>query len=313
MPLPVPKADFPVEFKNSIEAVNVEFSKTEPAILNATLPDFIGQPILKVRLQYPVEISTQSHEVALALGRTLLLVSVITGLLLFFSVHLLVIGRLQKMGMELRRIWRNGRWAERIDISNGSDELNEFAQAVNRMLGLIRKQVMILDSLAHTDSLTQIANRRAFDRRILIEMSLHNRNQTPLSILIVDIDHFKHYNDYFGYPAGDDLLIEIGKLLMLVACRPADLPARIGGEEFAVILPATDINGACHVAQLLQSRLADLKIPQAGSANSEFVTISVGVASATDDDVESFIQRAEKAVFNAKQSGRNRISTLADE
>ncbi len=309
-PLPVLDANPVTEIRKNIEPTRVEFSQTEPAILNARLPDLFGQPILKVRLQFPAELGAESHVSALRLFRSLLLVTVLTGLLLFFSVHYLILHRLQKMAMELRRIWRNGRWAERIDLSTGSDELSELGQSVNRMLGLIRKQVMILDSIAHTDTLTQIANRRAFDRRLLIEMSLHNRNQTSLSLLIADIDHFKQYNDYFGYPAGDDVLKEIGKLLVLVACRPSDLPARIGGEEFAVILPATDLNGACHVAQLLQTRLAELKIPQGDAAASEFLTVSIGVVTAADDDVESFMQRAEKAVYNAKQSGRNRTATL---
>jgi diguanylate cyclase (GGDEF)-like protein len=197
-----------------------------------------------------------------------------------------------------------------LDAPVRKDEINDLSHTINRMLALIRKQMVMLESIALTDPLTQIANRRAFDERIAIEMSLHKRNQTPLSLLIIDVDHFKRYNDLYGHPAGDDILKTVGQLLSQVACRPSDLPARVGGEEFAVILPATDLDGACHVAELFSSKLAELKIVHEDSPVSNQLTLCIGVTAAGQEEVATFIQRADKAMYNAKQTGRNKICVL---
>ena len=241
--------------------------------------------------------------------RLLALSIALIGLLVFVSVQLLLIQRMQKMGRDLNRIWRNGRWAERLDSGGSTDEINELAHNINRMLGLIRKQSVALDTMAHTDALTKIANRRAFDQRILIEMSLHRRNQTALSLLIIDVDHFKEYTDHYGHPAGDEILIEVGKLLTRAAARPSDMPARLGEEEFAVILPATDLTGAQHVAEMLKSRLDRLNLAHADSPISDHVTLSIGVVSAADEDLSGFMHRAGQAILAARESGRNIIRT----
>lgn len=310
MPLPVHDVELPVAQKNTIEAGKVEFSQTEAGVLNGLLYNLIGQPILRVRLQYPNDVSLRGEELTWKVLRVLLLVTVLTGLALLICVHYLVVRRLRKMDRDLSSIWRNGRWAGRLEAPASKDELNYLSHSINRMLALIRKQMVMLEAIALTDPLTQIANRRAFDERIAIEMSLHTRNQTPVSLLMVDVDHFKRYNDHHGHPAGDEVLKAVGQLLSQIACRPSDLAARIGGEEFAVILPATDLDGACHVAELLSSKLAELKIPHEDSPVCAQVTLCVGVACAGDEDVATFIQRADKAMYSAKQTGRNKICVL---
>ena len=118
------------------------------------------------------------------------------------------------------------------------------------------------------------------------------------------------YNDLYGHPAGDEILVEIAKLLTQVACRPSDLPARISEEEFAVILPSTDLDGARHVAETLKNKLARLQIPNANSPISEFLTLSIGVTAAGDEDLTSLMLRIEHAHNQAKQSGRNKISVI---
>jgi len=309
-PLTITETDTVYSPKNIIEPEKVEFGKNEPGILSAILPNLLGQPILKIRLQFPNDVSTRGDELTWKVVRVLLIVTVLTGLILLGSIHVIIIRRLRKMDKDLSSIWRNGRWAGRLEAPPTKDELNELSHAINRMLALIRKQMVMLESIALTDPLTQIANRRAFDERIVIEMSLHKRNQTPLSLLMVDVDHFKRYNDYYGHPAGDEILKTIGNLLSQIASRPSDLPARVGGEEFAVILPATDLDGACHVAEILTSKLAELKIMHADSPVADFVTLCIGVTSAGDEDMPTFVQRADKAMYSAKQSGRNKICVL---
>jgi len=295
---------------NTIEPQQVEFSTTEPDVLNALLFNFNGQPILKVRLNYPGDISNRGTAMTWKVVEVFTVVTAITAVMLFFGMQFLFVRRLQKMGNDLNSIWRNGRWAERLASTNGSDELNELAQAINRMLGLIRKQVMVLETIAHSDTLTKIANRRAFDQRVLIEMSLHKRNHTPLTALLISVDHFTEYNDHYGHPAGDEVLIEISKLLTLVACRPSDLPARISEEEFAVILPCTDLSGAQHVAEALRSKLHALNLVNVNSPISDRITVSIGISSAGDENLDTFMQRVIDANYQAKQTGKNKVSYL---
>jgi diguanylate cyclase (GGDEF)-like protein len=309
-PLTIKDAEPTAQVKENVEPEKVEFSKNEPRVLNAFLVNIVGQEILKVRLVFSNEVSSRGAEMTWEEIRNLLLVTLIVGAIIFAGIYYLIFRHMQKMAFDLKSIWRNGRWAERLDIAKEPNELSDITHSINRMLGLIRKQSLILESIAHTDTLTQIANRRSFEQRILIEMSLHKRNQTPLSLLFLEIDYFNQYNDLYGHPAGDELLIQIGKLLTQVACRPSDLPARIAEQEFAVILPTTDLEGAKHVAEILRSRLAEQKIPNANSPISEFITVSIGLTSAGEEDLSSLIQRAEKASDNAKQSGRNQIYTL---
>ena len=308
--LPLHDAESVATTNTVVQPEQLEFSTTEPNVLNALLSNFNGQPILKVRLLYPNDVSTRGSELTWKVLELVLIVTMLTCLIQFAGVQLLIMRPLRKMGHDLNSIWRNARWAERLHISRGNDELSELAHSVNRMLGLIRKQVMVLETMAHTDTLTKIANRRAFDQRILIEMSLHKRNQTALSLLLISVDHFKEYNDLYGYPAGDEILIQITSLLTQVACRPADLAARISEEEFAIILPATNLDGAAHVAQLLKSNLDKLNLPHLNSPISDRVTLSIGISSADNETLDSFTQRVADANHTARQNGKNCICSV---
>jgi diguanylate cyclase (GGDEF)-like protein len=295
---------------NTIQAGKIEFSKTEPGVLNALLCNIVGQPILKVRLQYPNDVSIRGDDLTWKVVKVLLLVTALTGLALLGSIHFQIIRRLRKMDRDLTSIWRDGDWAGRLDFPSGKDELNELSLSINQMLALICEQVSQLESIARIDPLTQIANRRAFDERIAIEMSLHKRKHTPLSLLLIDVDYFKRYNDLYGHPAGDEILKTLGRLLSGVASRPSDLAARIGGEEFVVMLPDTDVDGARHVAETLRLKLAERKIPHEDSPISDQLTLSIGVTSAVHEDISAFIDRADKALYSAKQTGRNKIFIL---
>lgn len=294
----------------TIESEKIEFSKSEPNILTTSLGNLVGQPILKVRLQFSNDVRHQGTKIIREVMRVLLLITILTGLTLLISVHFLVIRRLRTMETELNNIWSKSRWTGRLTIKEHDDEISQLTHSINRMLTLIRKQMLVLELNAHTDALTQIANRRAFDQRLSIEMSVHKRNHTPLSVLILDVDYFKRYNDYYGHPAGDKVLKAVGKVLTHMACRPSDLAARIGGEEFAIILPATDLEGANFLAEKIKQQLENQQIVHADSLVSNYVTISIGVTTAGDEDVAAFLQRADRATYNAKQTGRNRICSL---
>lgn len=162
--------------------------------------------------------------------------------------------------------------------------------------------------LANTDPLTQLANRRYLDLYIEREWLRLQRNQQPLSILLMDIDYFKVYNDTYGHVQGDECLRLVAKTLTTITKRPADLAIRYGGEEFLLVLPNTDASGATAVAQQIQQAMMELNLPHDGHASSDCVTLSLGVATqipAADGSWLQFLEQADQALYKAKNSGRN--------
>lgn len=166
-----------------------------------------------------------------------------------------------------------------------------------------------LEQLATRDGLTGIANRRSFDERLAREWKRERRDSSTLSLLMIDIDHFKRYNDTYGHQAGDGCLQKIASMLEQVVFRPGDLVARYGGEEFAVILTATSAAGASIVARRILDRIAALAIPHAADKRG-YVTLSIGIASSLpkpEMTLEDLIAGADGALYRAKRAGRNRF------
>ncbi len=165
-----------------------------------------------------------------------------------------------------------------------------------------------LERLAETDGLTGLANRRAFDAALDRAWRRRQRTGRPVSLLMLDLDHFKRLNDCRGHQAGDETLRRFAGLLAEAARRPDDLAARYGGEEFALILPDTDESGALEVARLIRERLASAALPHPGGING-VVTASIGVASAGPDHpdgADTLVARADAALYRAKRTGRDR-------
>ncbi|MBD2305024.1 diguanylate cyclase [Chroococcidiopsis sp. FACHB-1243] len=166
-----------------------------------------------------------------------------------------------------------------------------------------------LQRLANLDSLTQIANRRRFDEYLNLEWRRMLREQTPLSLILCDIDYFKHYNDCYGHQAGDDCLRQIAQAIARTLNRPGDLVARYGGEEFAIILSNTPVLGAVQIAELVLAGIAQLKIPHAQSEVSTHVTVSLGISSQIPQAnclPHILITAADRALYHAKKVGRDR-------
>lgn len=167
-----------------------------------------------------------------------------------------------------------------------------------------------LEALARLDGLTGLMNRRAFDETLEAELRRSARTGAPLSLLLIDVDHFKAFNDAYGHPAGDACLKSIAEVLSSSVHRPLDRCARYGGEEFALILPETPADGALRVAEAIREGLRAAGIPHAGSAYG-VVTISIGAATLSGGNsgavVEDLLGSADAALYEAKAAGRNRV------
>jgi len=163
--------------------------------------------------------------------------------------------------------------------------------------------------LAHLDGLTKIANRRCFDDFFQQQWRRLARTQQPLSLLMLDVDFFKPYNDFYGHQRGDDCLLEIAQTIQKIISRPTDLAARYGGEEFIIALPETNEEGAAVIAQIIINTIQDLKIPHQASSIIDCVTVSIGITSmipTMDFSPECLIDQADQALYSAKDKGRNR-------
>jgi len=167
-----------------------------------------------------------------------------------------------------------------------------------------------LSGLAWSDGLTQIANRRRFDQYLQGEWQRLMREKAPLTLILCDIDHFKLYNDHYGHLSGDLCLQQVARAIKQVTKRPADLAARYGGEELAVILPNTDLKGGVKVAYNIQKAIAALEISHIRSPVHPFVTLSIGIANIIpnrEQPPEYLINQADLSLYEAKRTGRNRI------
>ncbi|MFP3155280.1 diguanylate cyclase [Lachnospiraceae bacterium ZAX-1] len=171
-------------------------------------------------------------------------------------------------------------------------------------------QIRTIERLGLFDPLTDIPNRRSFDNHIAIEWRRAIREKSPISFLMMDVDKFKSYNDTYGHPQGDVLLKTIAKIFTSVARRPSDLAARLGGEEFGVLLPDTELEGAFEIAEAIRTEVAATQIPLTEGAGMTSATISIGAISfmpKEGDEAKDFISKADEHLYTAKTTGRNKV------
>jgi PAS domain S-box/diguanylate cyclase (GGDEF) domain len=181
---------------------------------------------------------------------------------------------------------------------------------------MLRNQAQRDRLIARTDGLTKVANRRCFDERLQSEWPTLIEGQKLLSLIMLDVDYFKRFNDCYGHQAGDTCLVKVASSAALAVKRSSDLLARYGGEEFAVILPHTDAAGAIAVAESIQKAIRDLGIPHQQSDVSDIVTVSMGIATvipSLGSSPDELVALADRALYDAKQLGRDRIKCAVNQ
>ena len=267
-----------------------------------------GRYVADIRMDWPRESLQRSHEtlqwVTLAMGTLI----AITAIVLVLVCDRLLIRRLSGIRSDLGRILEHESWDGRVTTTR-NDELTDLSQYINSMLDIIRREITLVKEQALTDPLTQLPNRRRFDMRLQSTLAQLRRDGKAGALVLFDVDSFKRYNDLYGHPLGDKVLVRFAECLRQSARRPVDMPARLGGEEFAVLMPLTDLDGARHCAEVARAALQALAIPHSGSDAAAVVTVSAGLTMIhPDDTAETLYSRADAALYAAKHAGRNRLA-----
>ena len=189
---------------------------------------------------------------------------------------------------------------------------NEKVEQQNFELELINQE---LQKISLRDPLTELWNRRKYDETIQLEWRRCMRYKRPISLLFIDVDYFKNYNDQYGHVAGDECLIKIGETLRTALSRPTDMVVRYGGEEFIVLLSETGRQEAIHIADMLLQKINELDIPHFGSVVKDRVTVSIGVSCLIPDassNHEELVKIADTALYHAKTNGRNQVQVFGE-
>ncbi len=277
------------------------------------LRDMENQPIFLVeqlagKRIFSDELLPKSVMVAFSISALLLLI-----LMLIFSR--LVIRRLSYAKETMLKITNNGDYESRLDTT-GKDEIDDVFRQFNTLLAHVSRQNRELSELSNQDALTGISNRRHLDEVLNRTWRQCARSKSQLSVLMIDIDYFKLYNDEYGHPAGDQVLTRVAQTFQHNLHRATDYLARYGGEEFCVVLTNTEPGAAVSVAERLRQEIFALHIPSAVSKCADCVTVSIGVASFVPDAsvVElDIIKAADEALYQAKEQGRNCVYSSAGE
>ena len=189
-------------------------------------------------------------------------------------------------------------------------ELEYLTSQLSKLTEELKEKNQILQKLSTMDSLTDIANRRKFDEVLEQTWKRVQRNKGTISLIMIDIDNFKTYNDNYGHQQGDIVLKQVAQAIKEIPKRADDLVARYGGEEFAIILPDTTVDGALAIATLIQERIEQLQIKHEYSGVKDYLTVSLGVCNfslCNNFTTKQLIERADIALYEAKKTGGNNV------
>lgn len=235
------------------------------------------------------------------------IISILLTLGLIYFLYKRIVSRLISLSLQVQEASKDNN----IQVSiKGNDEISTLANTFSTYLNKVKEQEKALLDMTLTDPLTGIPNRRAYEQKLTDTLDLAIRNNWFVTVVLIDVDFFKLYNDHYGHSEGDVCLSLIANKLCRLMSRRSDFCARFGGEEFICILPNTDIEGAKQISEILRVEIEALQIPHEDSAISDVVTISLGAASLAltnkaESSKDALILEADKALYKAKGEGRN--------
>ena len=275
--------------------------------LRYPLAGLSGHTIAEIQMTWPRQQALVADRSYAATQALVIALIVTCGFLLVLLLDLVVVKRLNQLRRELRLIVDSKCWTGDVTVS-GQDEIAALAGYTRSLVAVVHDQVQELQKLSQTDTLTGLPNRRAFNERLDHLLAAHARQQLPSALILMDVDHFKKYNDTYGHPAGDEVLQKVAHCLRTTLRRELDMPARMGGEEFGVLLPGANADQALATAEVIRTTLQDMAITHPANPPLGVITMSLGVAEVTAaDTATSLYRRADEALYQAKNSGRNRV------
>ncbi|QPF71992.1 diguanylate cyclase [Roseateles sp. DAIF2] len=283
-------------------------TQPERLLIHWPLRDLAGEAVAVLELRWPRHILQRGHELLGRVSWVMLGLALVLTLGLVLAADRLLVGRLVRLRREMAAIRDQRQWNRQVTVQ-GHDEITELAGGANHLLGVIASQVHVLERLSQTDELTGLANRRCFGDRLEQATRQRQRRGEALTLLLLDVDHFKAYNDRYGHQRGDVALQAVAACLAGAARRPTDLAARLGGEEFALLLQSTDLEGARHCAAEIRAALAARALAHEAGGPEGRLTLSMGLAEARPGETpDSLYQRADAALYRAKAAGRDGVA-----
>lgn len=234
-------------------------------------------------------------------------------MLLYFLLERVLLRRLYKLEEVVGQASKSHDWATAVPHTGDKDEIGRLASGIEELFSEMSKNVSQLEAQSLEDALTRLPNRRNFDQKLEFNWLICQRHRQALTVMMIDIDHFKQFNDQYGHQAGDETLIRVATALRSALYRPTDFVARYGGEEFAVILPDSNGVASADIAERLRRAVEDVRISHRGSTMGQ-ITISVGVASCDTPRLDmhgvDLLRHADMALYQAKADGRNRTKIV---
>jgi diguanylate cyclase (GGDEF)-like protein len=281
-------------------------------VVDYILPTLDDRPAYRISTRLSLlEFNAEVEDTALLLFLTHVTSAAIALLLAYLVLMRFLIRPVQRM---CANIYRALDTTELPPVSTrGLSEFHQLALSFNRLMEDVHRNRSNLENLSLTDELTQLANRRAFNSMLEREWARSCRYELEISLLLIDIDYFKKYNDHYGHQAGDQVLRQVAEVLRKTVQRREDLAARYGGEEFAIVLATTGLDSALVLAERVRRGVEELAIPHAGSEVADCLTLSIGVASCTplgSGESGCFVECADRALYRAKEAGRNGLQWI---
>jgi len=301
---------------NPVTADNVLIRNTPKSTISSVV---IPVPYLNRGLMVEVE---QPSIILESSARKLTGILMAVALLLLLQTLLLASWSFYKISRPLKTLIRGiDEWdgitpPEFNGLEDRSDEIGKLIRTFGKMSNEIIMKSNLLKDQATRDALTGLFNRRYFDETLHNEWNRHSRDKSPLTVIMADIDYFKIYNDTYGHQNGDECLRQVAQACSKNLLRPGDTSFRYGGEEFAFILTDTGLEGALAVAERIRKSIADLNLPNRDIPEGGSISISIGVAVSGGNDEETVVsasellEKADKALYKAKETGRNRVVNI---